>query len=89
MDNNYPEKRREPRRPAGGAVSFRLADGSTVLGKLLDASAHGFRASHSVQSLASGQDVDFEHSSASGRARVVWNRIASGSVESGFFVLTA
>ena len=90
MTGNFQEKRREPRLPAEGLVKFRSANAphdAFVEGRLMDISPSGFRAQHSFSGLASGQIVFFEHAQAEGRARVAWNRIASGAVESGFFVL--
>jgi hypothetical protein len=90
MTGNFQEKRREPRLPAEGLVKFRSTDpphGSFVEGLLVDISPSGFRAQHAFSGLASGQIVFFEHAQAQGRARVAWNRISSGAVESGFFVL--
>ncbi|HEY3444628.1 MAG TPA: hypothetical protein VGK29_28010 [Paludibaculum sp.] len=38
--------------------------------------------------LLTGQDVEFEHSAARGRARVMWTRILGSNVESGFLILS-
>lgn len=92
MTSDYQEKRREPRVPAEGLVRFRLTDAPedrSIQGRLMDISRHGFRAAHFVSELASGQEVFFEHAGARGRARVAWNRIVSGMVESGFYILEA
>lgn len=90
MTSSFQEKRREPRTPSAGDVSFRLLEappGQPILGRLLDTSPHGFRASHPFPGLVTGQEVQFQHSSASGRARVAWNRIVAGDVQTGFFIL--
>ena len=85
------ERRAEPRVPAAGRVRLRCPDlaGQTIEGVLRDLSAHGFRAAHDCPGLGSGQSVLFQHEKASGRARVVWTRIAGGRVESGFCYLNA
>jgi hypothetical protein len=41
---------------------------------------------HECSALTAGQFVEFAHVEAKGRARVVWTRIVSGSVESGFVI---
>jgi hypothetical protein len=90
MEENFLEKRREPRLPASGHLSIQLVDaGPTVSidGELMDCSDHGFRASHRHRGLMAGQEVTFRHAQAHGRARVVWNKIVAGTVETGFFVL--
>ncbi|HEV2201549.1 MAG TPA: PilZ domain-containing protein [Bryobacteraceae bacterium] len=87
------DKRREPRRPAQGAVHIRRADAALpeIAGRLIDISASGFRAAHTCTTLASGEVVSFSRAYAEGKARVVWTRVLSAgrnpSVESGFVVL--
>jgi hypothetical protein len=74
---------------AAGRIRLR-GDGlleAPVEGRLLDTSAHGFRAVHGCRTLASGQIVNFEHAAATGRARVIWTRIEGDQVQSGFYVL--
>jgi hypothetical protein len=56
---------------------------------MVDVNSSGFRARHSFQSLVSGSTVEFAYGSLQGRARVVWTRILSGQVESGFLILPA
>lgn len=59
-----------------------------VRGQLLDRSANGFRAEHRSPGLTCGQVVEFRlPASVTGRARVVWTRIAGEHVESGFFIV--
>jgi hypothetical protein len=58
-----------------------------VRGELVDVSDSGFRAWHKCAILRLGQEVDFAHPNAHGRARVMWNRILPDHVESGFVVL--
>jgi hypothetical protein len=82
------EQRREARRPGRGAVVVRWSNPrpQEVQGKLVDVSDNGFRMAHDCAALTAGQFVEFSHVEARGRARVVWTRILSGAVESGFLV---
>ncbi|MBI4890412.1 MAG: hypothetical protein HY821_07280 [Acidobacteria bacterium] len=76
--------------PTAGIVHFRDAANAAaplIEARLLNVSLHGFRAAHTLTSLVSGQEVQFQHAQAQGRARVAWNRILSSCVESGFFIL--
>jgi hypothetical protein len=52
-------------------------------------SVSGFRMAHSCASLHSGQVVEFAHIEATGRARVMWNRIQASGVETGFLVFSS
>jgi len=87
------DQRREPRRPAQGAVKIRRlqAAGAPIAARLIDVSDSGFRAAHSCTALCSGEVVEFCHWQNEGKARVVWTRVVSSgsatSVESGFMVL--
>ena len=84
------EKRREPRQVAAGPVQLLPHDpalAQDVNAELLDVSESGFRARHGCPLFYNGLEVDFSHRGAAGRARVVWNRIQGGEVESGFWVL--
>lgn len=83
------EKRRETRREVEGVVHLRITDPRVreVEGRLVDLSPSGFRMTHGCVSLAAGQEVEFSHLEASGRARVVWNRVMAERVETGFFVI--
>ncbi len=58
-----------------------------LAGWLLDYSWSGFRAAHNAVALETGQEVRFRHDQAEGTARVVWNRVLAGHVESGFLIL--
>lgn len=84
------ERRREPRCPASGQVRLRPAGllMDSFAGELVDSSRHGFRARHDRLTLASGQLVDFQFASRSGRACAVWTRIAGGRAETGFRILS-
>jgi hypothetical protein len=86
---NMHEKRREERREASGQVRVTFTDPEPleIDGTLMDVSANGFRMAHDCASLRSGQVVEFAHPEAKGRARVMWNRIMGGGVESGFLVV--
>jgi hypothetical protein len=85
------EKRRETRRAATGHVRVKFTDPEPleIDGKLMDVSSSGFRMRHDCASLRSGQIVEFAHVEATGRARVMWNRILAGGVETGFLVCTS
>ena len=81
------EKRREERFPGKGNVVVHCVNPRLEIeGKLVDVSANGFRMAHHCSELTTGQFVQFSHVLARGRARVVWTRIASDSVESGFVI---
>src|SRR5436309_2594676 len=82
------DKRREVRRPGKGRVLVQWSNprAQEVEGKLVDVSANGFRMAHSCSALTAGQVVAYAHVEGRGRARVVWTRIESGAVESGFVV---
>ena len=83
------EKRGERRKPAKGTVWFVLEGAASVEfeGRLLDSSKSGFRAAHSQAALSAGQKVRFRHSMAQGNAVVMWTRILSPHVESGFLIV--
>ena len=82
------EKRSEVRRPGKGNVVVHWAHPlrQEIEGTLVDVSDSGFRMAHNCSALTAGQFVGFAHFEAKGRARVVWTRIVSGAVESGFVV---
>ena len=84
------EKRREARRAASGTVRVKFTNPEPleIDGKLMDVSISGFRMAHDFASLHSGQVVEFAHLEATGRAKVMWNRIMAGGVETGFLVFT-
>ena len=87
--SNPSDRRTEARRPANGRVKLRPEGFATASapGQMMDISSSGFRARHSFQALVSGHIVDFAYGSLEGRARVVWTRIVSDHVESGFLIL--
>lgn len=82
------DNRREPRYAADGAVRvwFNGPKPLEIQGRLVDVSASGFRMAHNYTTLEAGQTVNFRHLDASGRARVVWNRIDGTRVETGFLL---
>jgi hypothetical protein len=88
MSTSISEKRREVRRPAAGTVCVSCSNPQPleIQGRLIDVSPSGFRMAHDCTSLAAGQVVEFTHPEATGRARVMWNRILADQVETGFFV---
>ena len=83
------DTRKEPRRQADGEVrvTFENPQRREIGGRLVDVSTSGFRMAHDFAALETGQVVEFSHTEADGRARVVWNRIADGRVETGFLVV--
>jgi hypothetical protein len=83
------ERRKEPRARVDGSVRFAFDDPfhQEIEGQLVDMSSGGFRVAHSYAGLRTGQQVSFRHEVASGRARVMWNRILEERVETGFLVL--
>lgn len=85
------EKRRETRRAASGNVRVKFTDPEPleIAGRLMDVSISGFRMAHDFASLHSGQVVEFAHIEATGRAKVMWNRIQAGGVETGFLVFSS
>lgn len=80
------EQRREPRRAVKGNVRVSGVRGE-IEGQLVDVSASGFRMAHAESSFEPGQVVEFGHAEAAGKARVIWNRISAGRVETGFFIV--
>jgi hypothetical protein len=90
VPENVSENRRtEDRFNADGEVTLMFDDPAprSFAGRLLDTSTRGFRAAHTWARLENGQVVEFRHGAASGRARVMWNRIVGDAVETGFLVL--
>ncbi|MEP7367207.1 MAG: PilZ domain-containing protein [Acidobacteriota bacterium] len=81
------EQRKEPRRSAKGKVTVQTPR-AEILGQLVDVSESGFRMAHADASLEPGSVFRFHHSEATGEARVVWNRILSGRVETGFLIVS-
>ena len=83
------EKRREPRQAARGTVILRLPGPHPVeiRGQLVDVSSSGFRAAYDSTPFEAGQVIEFEHSRLRGSARVIWNRIGGGQIQTGFLIL--
>ncbi|MCP5113914.1 MAG: PilZ domain-containing protein [bacterium] len=88
MKDSAEDRRRHARTPGTGRVEIVLESGLplTIDGELIDFSASGFRAAHTHPSLEPGDHVFFEHNQARGEARVIWNRVTSGRVETGFLL---
>jgi len=84
------DRRTERRHHGSGQLKLFFDDPSRqeIVGRLLDYSKSGFRAVHAYAALHSGQVVQFQHSVAVGKTRVMWNRIADDCVETGFLVIT-
>jgi hypothetical protein len=80
------ELRKEPRHRTKGSVTIHT-DRAEIQGQLVDMSENGFRMAHGDASLEPGQTLRFAHREAAGQARVVWNRIMSGRVETGFLIV--
>lgn len=83
------ERRKKERKPAEGEVRFFLDKPAAieVRGRLVDVSGEAFRVAHRYTALCAGQKVRFRHPTARGTARVIWNRILNGEVETGFLIL--
>lgn len=82
------ERRRGNRRSGTGVVLiFPSGRTAPVAGELIDVSLTGFRAVHTCSRLQAGDTVRFRKGSKEGIARVIWNRIAAGQVESGFWIM--
>ncbi len=81
------DQRKEPRRQAKGAVTVHT-ERAEIQGQLVDVSESGFRMAHGDASLEPGQILPFTHREAAGQARVIWNRIMSGRVETGFLIVS-
>lgn len=84
------ERRREERVPAAGTARLRVEGhpGWSIEGALLDTSPGGFCLLHSHGGLTTGTVVRFEFEDREGTARVCWNRIDHGKVQSGFYILS-
>lgn len=80
--------RRELRTVCHGEVQlFIEGRPSPLVAQLKDVSARGFGAKHGEIGLTHGVEVEFVHEFLSGKARVIWSRIADGAIESGFLLL--
>jgi hypothetical protein len=67
-------------------VEFNNPQKRQLEGRLVDLSEGGFRMAHASIELIPGMVVKFKHSTATGTARVVWNRILLNRVETGFLI---
>lgn len=84
------DRRREPRLPAVGEAVLSVVDHPNwrIEGSLLDTSNGGFRLMHTHGGLTTGTIVRFHFDDRQGTARVCWNRIERGKVETGFYILS-
>jgi len=83
------DRRSEPRFAATGEVRL-IIEGPqmiTIPARILDVSQHGMRVEHMYPALTSGMMLQIESETSKFAARVVWNRIKSDGVESGFYLL--
>ncbi len=89
MELSHHERRREVRVAADAELTLVVDDPlpAEVRGRLVDISRSGFRARHSYPRFQPGQQVSFRYPASEGQARVMWNRILDGRVETGFLVL--
>jgi hypothetical protein len=89
MELSLHDRRKEDREAADADLTLVVDDPlpAEVRGRLVDISRSGFRACHSYFRLEPGQQVRFRYPASQGRARVMWNRILNGRVETGFLVL--
>ncbi len=83
------DRRSEERYAADGYVHLRLESPQQMIvrGRLLDISEHGMRVEHMYTSLASGMVLQVEVDGVLRTARVMWNRITSEGVDSGFYLI--
>jgi hypothetical protein len=83
-------RRKEERIAASGSILLILDEPlpHETQGLLLDRSSSGFRAAHCCPEIRPGLVVGFRTGRRSGRAQVMWNRIADGGLESGFRILS-
>jgi hypothetical protein len=89
MEISIHERSKESREAADAELTLVVDDPfpAEVRGRLTDVSRSGFRACHSYPRLEPGQQVRFRYPASQGQARVMWNRILNGRVETGFLVL--
>ena len=89
MELSFHERRKEVREAADAELTLVVDEPfpAEVRGRLLDISRSGFRACHSYPRFDPGQQVGFRYPASEGQARVMWNRILNGRVETGFLVL--
>lgn len=81
-------RRREIRSAAQGPVKLVIDSPlpCEITGTLLDFSSSGFRAAHNCHDLQRGDRVQFDHKDATGSAVVIWTRVVSGTIETGFLL---
>jgi hypothetical protein len=86
-----PDRRQEARSPQTGAIEISFEDPAPVIveAELIEISGRGFRAAHNAKALSPGLEVEYQSSSSSGRARVIWTHVLEGRCVSGFLVLAS
>lgn len=89
MELSLHDRRKEVRETSDADLTLVVDDPfpAEVRGRLVDISRSGFRACHSYLRFELGQQVRFRYPASQGQARVMWNRILNGRVETGFLVL--
>jgi hypothetical protein len=89
MELSLHDRRKEVREAHDAELTLAIDDPfpAEVRGRLVDISRSGFRARHSYLRFEPGQQVRFRYPASQGQARVMWNRILNGRVETGFLVL--
>jgi len=87
FQQQYDERRKEPRTAASGEVTLHLGGSVTIRGELLDVSPSGFRIRHQSNELKPGMEVEVQYPWGQVRARIMWARELKGIRESGFYIL--
>jgi hypothetical protein len=79
------------RQAAAGEVLLYIREplACRIPARLIDVNPAGFRAAHHFAALSAGQEIRYRRDGEQGRARVVWTRVLSGSVETGFAVISS
>ena len=83
------DRRSAVRLPRSGPVEISISEPAkiAVTSELIEASAVGFRISHSSKELVPGVIVDYSAADYSGRARVIWTHVLEGRYVSGLILL--
>ncbi len=81
-----PQWRREPRTLAQGEIRIQTADGTVLLGRLLDSSPHGFRIVLKAGGFTVGEEVRLRYRWDEVLVRVVWKKEIEGIIEAGLHI---